>query len=130
VRRLVVRAARRHHVAPSLVLAIAWQESGWQQKRLSSAGAVGVMQVLPATGRWMSLYVGRHLNVYGLGDNVQAGVVLVRLLRGETTLRRAVGAYYQGLGSVRRHGLYPSTRHYVRNVLALDRRLRHGWRPA
>jgi len=130
VRRLVVRAAHRHHVAPSLALAIAWQESGWQQNRLSSAGAVGVMQVLPSTGRWMSLYVRHRLNVYALGDNITAGVVLVRLLRGETSLRRAVGAYYQGLGSVRRYGLYPSTRHYVRNVLALHRRLRHGWRPA
>ena len=117
-------------MAPSLALAVAWQESGWRQRRVSAAGAVGVMQVLPATGRWMSLYVGRRLNVYGLGDNIEAGVVLVRLLRGETSLRRAVGAYYQGLGSVRRRGLYPSTRHYVRNVLALDRRLRHGWRPA
>ena len=116
-------------MAPSLALAIAWQESGWQQNRLSSAGAVGVMQVLPATGRWMSLYAGHRLNLYALGDNIAAGVVLVRLLRAETTLRRAVAAYYQGLGSVRRHGLYPSTRHYVRNVLALHRRLRHGWRP-
>jgi soluble lytic murein transglycosylase-like protein len=126
----VVRSARRHGVEPNLALAISWQESGWQQRRISSAGAIGAMQVMPATGRWMSLTVGRRLNLYGLGDNVTAGVTLIDVLRGETTERRAVAAYYQGLGAVQRHGLYPSTREYVRDVLALRHRLRHGWDPS
>jgi LysM repeat protein len=130
VRRVVVRTARRHGVAPRLALAIAWQESGWQQRRTSSAGAIGVMQVLPGTGRWMSLYVHRRLNIYSLRDNVTAGVVLLRVLRGQTTWRRSIGAYYQGLGAVQRHGFYPSTRRYVRNVVALQRRLDRGWDPA
>jgi hypothetical protein len=130
VRRVVVRTARRHGVAPRLALAIAWQESGWQQRRTSSAGAIGVMQVLPGTGRWMSLYVHRRLNIYSLRDNVTAGVVLLRVLRGQTTWRRSIGAYYQGLGAVQRHGFYPSTRRYVRNVVALQRRLDRGWNPA
>ncbi|MEO7351531.1 MAG: LysM peptidoglycan-binding domain-containing protein, partial [Marmoricola sp.] len=42
VRTLVVRMARRYHVPPRLALAIAWQESGWQQLRVSSTGALGV----------------------------------------------------------------------------------------
>jgi len=130
VRRYVVRSARRHGVEPNLALAISWQESGWQQRRISSAGAIGAMQVMPATGRWMSLTVGRKLNIYGLGDNVTAGVSLIDLLRGETSERRAVAAYYQGLGAVQRRGLYPSTKVYVRNVLALRHRLRHGWDPS
>ena len=130
VRRVVVRTARRHGVAPRLALAVAWQESGWQQRRTSSAGAIGVMQVLPGTGRWMSMYVHRRLNIYSLRDNVTAGVVLLRVLRGQTTWRRSIGAYYQGLGAVQRHGFYPSTRRYVRNVIALQRRLGRGWDPA
>ena len=130
VRRVVVRTARRHGVAPRLALAVAWQESGWQQRRTSSAGAIGVMQVLPGTGRWMSLYVDRRLNIYSLRDNVTAGVVLLRVLRGQTTWRGSIGAYYQGLGAVQRHGFYPSTRRYVRNVVALQRRLGRGWDPA
>lgn len=88
------------------------------------------MQVLPGTARWMSLYAGRPLNVYGLHDNIATGVVLLRLLRERTTVRRTIGAYYQGLGSIHRHGMYPSTRRYVRDVLALRHRLRHGWHPA
>ena len=125
-----MRSARRHGVEPNLALAISWQESGWQQRRISSAGAIGAMQVMPATGRWMSLTVGRRLNLYGLGDNVTAGVRLIDVLRGETSERRAVAAYYQGLGAVQRHGLYPSTKVYVRDVLALRHRLRHGWDPS
>jgi soluble lytic murein transglycosylase-like protein len=117
-------------VEPNLALAISWQESGWQQRRVSSAGAIGAMQVMPATGRWMSLDVGRRLNLYGLGDNVTAGVRLIDVLHGQTSERRAVAAYYQGLGAVQRHGLYPSTKVYVRNVLALRHRLRHGWDPS
>jgi LysM repeat protein len=130
VRSHIVRSARGHGVPPTLALAISWQESGWQQRRISSAGAVGAMQVMPDTGRWMSLYAGRRLNIYGLRDNVTAGVTLIDVLRGETSERRAIAAYYQGLGAVREHGMYPSTRVYVRNVVALRERLRHGWNPS
>ncbi len=129
VRRVIVRTARRHRVDPHLALAIAWQESGWQQRRRSSAGAIGAMQVLPSTGRWMTLYVDRRLNVYSLRDNVTAGVVLVKVLRGHTSRRGTIAAYYQGLGALQKRGVYPSTRTYLRNVLALERRLRRGWNP-
>jgi soluble lytic murein transglycosylase-like protein len=130
VRRTVVRTARRYGVDPHLALALAWQESGWQQRRISSAGAVGAMQVLPATGSWMSLYVGRRLNVYGLRDNIVTGVVLYKVLRGQTTWHRSIAAYYQGLRAVRRHGVYPSARRYTRSVVALYHRLDRGWNPA
>jgi LysM repeat protein len=130
VRRAVLRQAHRRHVSPTLALAIAWQESGWQQHRLSSAHAIGAMQVLPATGRWLESYVDRPLNLYGLHDNARAGVVLLDILRGQTGLRRTVAGYYQGLASVRAFGMYDSTRAYVRNVLAIRKRLAHGWNPA
>ena len=129
VRHVVVHTARQRGMNPHLALAIAWQESGWQQRRISSAGAVGAMQVMPGTGRWMSYYLRRHLNIYGLRDNVTAGVALFRVLRTQTTRRRSVAAYYQGLGSIQEHGRYPSTRHYVHNVMAIKRSLDHGWRP-
>ena len=114
---------------PHLALAVAWQESGWQQRRISSAGAIGAMQVLPGTARWMSTYVGHELNPYGLYDNVTAGVVLLKILRGQTSGRKAVASYYQGLGSVQDHGLYRSTKGYVRNVVYLRKRMERGWNP-
>ncbi|GAA2148307.1 hypothetical protein GCM10009844_26590 [Nocardioides koreensis] len=131
VRRTVARTALRHGVDPQLALAVSWQESGWQMGRRSDAGAIGAMQVLPSTGAWMSLYEGRRLHLHRLADNATAGVRLLRVLGDETGSRRhLVGAYYQGLGAVRSHGLYGETRHYVDNVLAIRTRLEAGRPPA
>jgi len=131
VRRAVAGAANRAGVDPHLALAVAWQESGWQMDRRSGAGAIGAMQVLPGTGRWMSLYAGRPLHLRRLGDNATAGTTLLRVLDRETpTTRRAIGAYYQGLGAVREHGLYRDTRAYVANVTAIRDRLEAGRPPA
>ena len=60
---MIVDTARRHGVPPNLALAVSWQESGWQMHRTSSAHAIGAMQVLPATGAWMSLYADRPLKL-------------------------------------------------------------------
>jgi hypothetical protein len=89
------------------------------------------MQVLPSTGEWMSLYAGRPLHLRRLGDNATAGATLLHVLVRETpTSRRAIGAYYQGLGAVREHGLYRDTRAYVANVTAIRARLEAGRPPA
>jgi murein DD-endopeptidase MepM/ murein hydrolase activator NlpD len=124
VQRAIAREAARRGVPVRLAQAVAWQESGWHQPVRSPAGALGVMQVLPATGLWMSLYAGRPLDLRDTYDNITAGVTLLRVLLDETrSTRRAVAAYYQGLGAVRRHGIYPSTRPYVASVLAIRERL-------
>jgi LysM repeat protein len=130
VRAVIVRKAERYAVNRNLALAISWQEAGWQQYRVSSAHAIGTMQVIPSTGRWMSQYVGRRLNLYGLYDNTTAGVVLIKVLRNRTSLKHTIAGYYQGLGSVRAVGMYHSTRAYVANVLALKKRIAHGWNPS
>jgi hypothetical protein len=131
VRRAIVRTSRRQDVDPQLSLAVSWQEAGWRMHHVSSAGAIGAMQVLPSTARWMELYVGRELKPRWLRDNVATGVTLLDVLAAETVSRaRQVGAYYQGLGAVRRHGLYDDTRSYVDNVLAIKHRLEAGQPPA
>lgn len=129
VRRVIVTKAQRLGVNPDLALAVAWQESGWQHARVSSAGAVGAMQIMPGTGQWMSQMVGRRLNIKDLHDNVTAGVLLLRWLRGEARPRYAVAGYYQGLAGVRRYGMYSSTQRYVANVMALKKRIARGWGP-
>ena len=131
VRRVIVDTARRHGVPPKLALAVAWQESGWQMHRTSHAHAIGAMQVLPATGTWMSLYAGRPLKLRHTRDNVLAGVLLLDVLDDQTRTRRhQVAAYYQGLGALREHGLYQETKTYVRNVRAIHQRLKRGLPPA
>ena len=131
VRRVIVDTARRHGVPPKLALAVSWQESGWQMHRTSSAHAIGAMQVLPATGVWMSMYAGRSLKLRHTRDNVLAGVLLLGVLDDQTRSRRhQVAAYYQGLGALREHGLYKATKRYVRNVRAIHQRLQRGLPPA
>lgn len=131
VRRVVVRTARRYDINPNLALAIAWQESGWQTGRrvVSSAGALGPMQVMPDTGKWMSIYAGRPLNLHKLHDNVIAGVSLLRVLRDQVGIKNSVAAYYQGLGAVQRYGWYDDTKRYVANVIYLRGRFADGWNP-
>jgi soluble lytic murein transglycosylase-like protein len=125
VRLLIRSTARAVGVDPALALAVAQQESGFQQRVVSPADAIGVMQVLPSTGRWVgNAVVGRPLDLLDVEDNVLAGVTLLRVLGRAAPTPQAVAGYYQGLASVRRNGMLPDTRRYVANVL----RLRARWR--
>jgi N-acetylmuramoyl-L-alanine amidase len=130
VRRVIEHTARRYGVSPQLALAVSWQEAGWQQHHVSHASAVGAMQIVPATGEWMSGVVGRDLDLLDLGDNVTAGVALLKILTDAAPQRRAIAGYYQGLAGVREHGMYDDTVEYVANVLYLKRRFEQGHYPA
>jgi N-acetylmuramoyl-L-alanine amidase len=127
VRRIIVAEARRARVSPTLALALAWQESGWRQEVVSSAGARGVMQVLPTTADWIgNTMLGRRPDLTSTRDNVRAGVVLLRhyLDRYGGDVRRALAAYYQGQRSADRYGVLPVSQLYVGSILGLQRMLR------
>jgi LysM repeat protein len=125
VRDLIRRTARSVRLDPALALAVAQQESGFQQRVVSPADAIGVMQVLPSTGHWLAAEViGRPLDLLNARDNILAGVTLLSLLTRAAPLRQAVAGYYQGLASVRKHGMYADTRRYVTAVLTLRARWR------
>ena len=82
------------------------------------------MQVMPDTGRWMRWYAGRPLRLRDTHDNIQAGMMTLRVLRSWTKQdANAIAAYYQGLGAVRRRGYFDDTKAYVRSVRAHQRRL-------
>ncbi len=120
VREIVAATARRYGVDPSLALAVAFHESGFQQHVVSPVDAIGVMQVLPSTGRGVSKIVGRELDLLDVRDNVTAGVALLDSLLASTgSSDKALAGYYQGLGSVAKRGLLPQTEAYIRNVNAL-----------
>jgi len=127
VRMLLVRTAKRIGVDPSLVLAVAYHESGFQQRVVSPVDAIGVMQVLPSTGRVLGNAYGRRLDLLRTEDNVLAGVLLLKqLVRATGRADLALAGYYQGLGSVHAHGMLPQTRTYIRNVTALRARFRRA----
>ncbi len=122
-RGLISRTARQYGVDPALALAVAYQESGWNQRQVSVANAIGVMQVIPSSGQWASQLVGRHLDLLNTRDNVTAGVVILKALtRGTSNLDHAIGGYYQGLGSVQSRGMFADTKSYVRSVKLLRAR--------
>jgi len=123
VKGMIARAAKRHGVPVSLALALAYQESGFQQRVVSPVDAIGAMQVLPSTGRSLGRLHGRTFDLLKASDNVEAGVMLLSdLLRATGSVERALAGYYQGLGSVGRVGLLPQTKQYVRNVQLLRKR--------
>ena len=106
-------------VETALVKAVAWQESGWQQNVKSSAGAIGVMQVMPATARFVNSVLGTGgLDVKAAGDNVRLGVrYLKHMVDTMPNERKALAAYYTGPGAVGK-SLTKVQKQYVDAVLA------------
>jgi LysM repeat protein len=119
------RHAAAQGVESDLVKAVAWQESGWNQEARSSAGAIGVMQVMPDTAVYVNEALGGgNLDVRRADDNVNLGVRYLRHVRsimGST--RKGLAAYYTGPGNVRGK-LSKIQRTYVNNVQALRSRFK------
>ena len=125
MRVLVASTARALGVDTALALAVAYQESGFDQTSVSPANAIGTMQVIPSSGEWASQMAGRSLNLLDPKDNVTAGVLILRsLVRTAPDLPSAIAGYYQGLTSVQKSGMYADTRRYVANVQTLMTRFR------
>lgn len=118
---LLDAASARHGVNASLSRAVAWQESGWTQSAVSSAGALGVMQLMPDTAAWAGpALLGRNIDARSATDNIDAGVAfLAHLVRATGDVPTALAAYNQGLASVQRRGVFRETRLYVASVQAL-----------
>jgi len=115
--------AEENGVPASLAEAIASQESGFNNNLTSSAGARGVMQIMPETWRGIGreLAGSTPLAPASAASNVRGGVLLLHSLLeatgGDPSL--AAAGYFQGLGSVLQEGEAPETEEYVNNVLAL-----------
>lgn len=123
VRRVIVEEANQYHVPPALALAVAWQESGWQQGVVSHAGAVGVMQLMPATADWVGeAMLGYPVRAHDTRSNVRGGVRLLAhyLGRYDGDRARVLAAYYQGQTAVDRHGIYAVSRPYIASIKVLE----------
>ena len=119
MQQLVADTALAMGVDPALAQAFAFQESGFDQRAVSPANAIGTMQVIPSSGEWASGLVGRELNLLDPQDNATAGVAIIRsLIRTSDSLEIAIASYYQGQYSVTTQGMYSDTEAYVASVLA------------
>jgi membrane-bound lytic murein transglycosylase B len=113
---LIETAAEKHGVPIGLVHAVVQAESNYQPRARSSAGARGLMQVMPRTGAELGVR-----NLYDPASNLDAGVRYLKSLMGEFELDQALAAYNAGPDAVRRFGGIPpyrETQDYVRRVLA------------
>ncbi len=119
---LLYRAAARYGLPPSLLLAIAWQESGWRQHVISPDGGIGTMQIMPYTAMGLNRQVRARYDPYKLADNIELGAIyLSSLWRGfGGNIVYVISAYNQGGWSVKHRGIFNWP--YVRSVQALMRR--------
>ena len=125
MRTIVADTARSMGVEPALALAFAYQESGFDQRAVSPANAIGTMQVIPSSGQWASDLVGRKLNLLDPYDNATAGVAIIRQLIATSKDRdHAIAGYYQGQYSVSKNGMYDDTKAYVEAIKAHEKNLR------
>jgi LysM repeat protein len=124
----IASIASANGVPAPLAQAIGWQESGWNNSVVSPIGAVGVMQIVPSTWSWIqSRLAAGSLSPSSAADNVRGGVLLLHSLLSLTgSPSMAAAGYYQGLASIRDHGLYPSTQHYVNDVMSLEQHFAAG----
>ncbi|MFJ6278810.1 LysM peptidoglycan-binding domain-containing protein [Arthrobacter subterraneus] len=122
---IVADTARKMGVDPSLALAFSYQESGFNQRAVSPANAIGAMQVIPMSGEWASDLVGRKLNLLDPYDNATAGVAIIKaLIRSSPNLDIAIASYYQGQYSVKTHGMFADTKNYVAAIKAHQKNFR------
>ncbi|ADP79879.1 transglycosylase SLT domain-containing protein [Pseudofrankia inefficax] len=120
IQALVRAEAARQGLDPALALAVASVESSFNPGAVSRTGAVGVMQLMPRTARWLAAQLGQPIDRTDPAENITGGVAFLRYLLAATSsnLPIAIGAYYQGLDSVRRSGFFPDTAVYVAKVTA------------
>lgn len=117
---LVTQTARTYQVDEALLHAVISTESGYDPDALSKKGAIGLMQVMPGTGK---RYGTSNLN--DPTQNIAAGTRYLRDLMRQfnNDLPLVLAAYNAGENAVLRHGRrippYRETQQYVPRVLAL-----------
>lgn len=115
----IVAAAKKYNINPLLLLALAQQESGGDQSVVSSAGAVGVMQLMPDTAE--SLKVDAN----DINQNIEGGAEYLADMLKEfnNNIELALAAYNAGPGAIKEAGYnipnYGETQQYVPNVISL-----------
>jgi len=119
--RLVHQTAEKHRVDPQLVHAIIKVESKYDPNAVSRKGAMGLMQLVPATAQRFGVE-----NPFDPQQNIEGGVnylkYLLEMFGGDLTL--SLAAYNAGEHSVQRFGgipIFSETREYVRKVTDIYR---------
>ncbi|MGM9482121.1 lytic transglycosylase domain-containing protein [Roseateles sp. NT4] len=126
---LMAQVAQRHDIDPLLLHALAHIESRHQSQAISPAGARGLMQLMPATGRGLGV-ANAERELLSPEANLDASARYLKQLQARfgNDLRLVLAAYNAGEGAVERHGRrvppFAETQAYVRDVMAVYAELR------
>ena len=118
IERVIIDSAVRYDLPPNLIAAVINVESGFSPRAVSSRGARGLMQLMPATAAQLQVK-----NSFDIEQNIDGGCRYLKYLLNEFDgrLHLALAAYNAGPGAVKKHGgvpPYDETKHFVRKVLA------------
>jgi soluble lytic murein transglycosylase-like protein len=115
---LIQQAAQREGLDANLLRAVAQQESGFRSCAVSQKGAIGLMQLMPATAQELGVH-----DPFDPAESLSSGARLLKQLLehfgGDTAL--ALGAYNAGSGRVEESGglpQIPETINYVQQILS------------
>ena len=112
----ITEHARRHQVAADLVRAVIQVESAFNPIAVSNKGAMGLMQLMPATAVELGV-----ANPFDPDENIRGGVTYLRRLldRYDGNVELALAAYNAGVGNVEKYGDVPpfkETQNYVKKI--------------
>lgn len=119
----VREAAAKYALPPALIKAVIRAESNFKIDAVSSAGAQGLMQLMPATAEELGVK-----NPFDIQQNIEGGSRYLRKMldRFEGNVPKALAAYNAGPGTVTKYNgrvPYPETRQYVKRVLGFAKQM-------
>ena len=121
---LIAKAAEKYQIDEKLIHAVIQTESAYDEKAISSAGAVGLMQLMPATAKRYGVS-----NRKNASQNIDGGTHYIKDLHKmfDSNLKLVLASYNAGEGAVKKYKNtippYPETQNYVRKVMGLYRKL-------
>lgn len=112
--KMIRTKSARYGVSEDLIRAVIKTESNGQKDAVSSAGAIGLMQIMPGTAKQLGV------NPYNPEENIDGGVKYLKKMAGEFhSLDEVLAAYNAGPGAVKKYGGIPpynETKNYIKQI--------------